>query len=279
MRNARRFVWLPALLLTAGIVSAWDLQNVDWQKAASGGSKLFKAAAGLSDADEIKLGREVAANLAARYGLVEDPAQVKYLNLVGLMVAQRSSRPTLPYHFGILKSPEFNAYAAPGGYIFVTEGLLKQLKDEAELAGVLAHEISHVTERHIVKAIRDANLLGAGKDLAAAVNQNAEAFTAVTDFSINMLDKGLSRGDELEADKLGTQLAGKVGYDPRGLRDLVERLASLREKDPMFSRFNGTHPKPQERLKTIDAVLKKEKLKDNAPRLADRYAARTKLIP
>jgi predicted Zn-dependent protease len=266
--------WAAVLSLTAAASWGWDLSNMDLEKAASGGVKLIKAASSLSDSDEMRLGRDVAANLAARYGLVENSPRVTYLNLVGQAIARRSSRPKLPFHFGILKTPEFNAFAAPGGYIFVTEGLLSGLKDEAELAGVLAHEVSHVTERHIVKAIRDANLFGAGKDFAAAAGHDPQAWGTLSDFSIHLLDHGLSRKDELEADRLGTQLAGKTGYDPRGLRDSIERLSQIREKDAALSRFNATHPQPAERLKVIDEVLKKEPSGSDLPRLAERFQAR-----
>jgi predicted Zn-dependent protease len=262
------FAALP-LMLAPGW--SWDWSNVDVDKAASGGMKLFKAATGMSDADEIKLGREVAANLAARYGISSDAAKLRYVNLVGQTLAARSSRAKLPYHFGILKTPEFNAFAAPGGYIFVTEGLLAGLNDEAELAGVLAHEISHVTERHVAKAVREANLFGAGKDLTAAMSHDPQAWGALSDFSIQLMDKGFSRKDELEADRLGSQLAGRAGYDPRGLRDSVERLSQTRAKDGALARFNGTHPAPADRLKAIDEALKKAAPSGEPIRLADRY--------
>lgn len=259
------------LLSIASPLFSWDLNNVDWQKAASGGTKLVKAATGLSDAEEIKLGRQVAANLAARYGLVEDPAKLQYLHRVGLTLAGHSTRTKLSYHFGILKSPEFNAFAAPGGYIFVTEGLLTFLKDEAELAGVLAHEISHVTEQHIVKAIRQANLIGAGQDLASAAGQESETWGPLTDFSVNMLEKGYSRKDELEADREGTLLAAATGYDPRGLYDSVTRLGLLKGSNAVFGRFSSTHPPAADRVKEIEKALKKIKEPTDI-RLAERYA-------
>jgi beta-barrel assembly-enhancing protease len=262
-----------SLLLVSSLVipgNAWDWNQVDLDKAASGGAKLLKAASGMKDADEIRLGREVAANLAARYDLIEDQARLKYINLVGQALVHQSNRSKLPFHFGILKAPEYNAFAAPGGYVFITEGLLSQLRDEAELAGVLAHEISHITERHVVKAIRDANLLGAGKDLAAAAGHDAEDYASLTDFSVHLLEKGFSRKDELQADRLGTELAAKTGYDPRGLRDSVARLAEHQEKDPILARFKRTHPPTQDRLDAINKVLPK-KLSESLPRLPERY--------
>jgi predicted Zn-dependent protease len=250
---------------------AFDLNNLDMDKVASGGSKLFKAAAGVSDADEQKIGREVAANLAARYGLVEDADKVRYINLIGQAIVKKCSRSNIPYHFAILKSKEINALAAPGGYIFVTQGLLDTLQDESELSGVLAHEVSHVTQRHIVKAMRKANLMGAGVDFASAANPNAAAqLSQVSDFSINMLSNGLSRGDELEADQLGTVLAAKTGYDPVGLRNSIQRLGDKGDTSAL-SHFNKTHPPSADRLKAIDKTLASNHLTDSGPRLADRF--------
>ncbi len=261
------------ILLSLSSSFAFDLSDLDLNKVASGGSKLIKAAAGLSDEDEAKIGRDVAAHLAARYGLVQDPKKIRYVNLVGLAVVRHSSRADIPYTFGILKSSEVNALAAPGGYIFITEGLLDFVKDEAELAGVLAHEVSHVTQKHIVKAIRQANLLGAGEDLATAANKDAAAFGKLSDFSINLLSKGLSRDDELEADTLGTVLAGQTGYDPTGLRDCVKRLGEIKADPSVLEHFNKTHPSAKDRLGVIDTTLKKNKLTASGPRLAERFAA------
>jgi len=252
---------------------AFDLNDLDVGKVVSGGAKLVKAVGGLSDADEIKVGREVAANLAARYGLVEDPVKVKYVNLVGQAVVSHCDRKKIPYHFGILHTSEINALAAPGGYIFITQGLLDTLKDESELAGVLAHEVTHVVRRHIVKAIRKANLLGAGEDLASAAGKDVSKYSQLSDFSINLLSNGLSRSDELEADKGGTILAASVGYDPKGLRRSIERLAAKQQAEVLLSRFNKTHPAAKERLTAIDQTLRQNGLSNEGRQLAERFQA------
>jgi predicted Zn-dependent protease len=136
---------------------------------------------------------------------------------------------------------------------------------------VLAHEISHVTQRHIVKAIRKANLVGAGEDLAAAASKDAAKFGQLSDFSIHMLDNGLSRGDELEADKLGTALAAKVGYNASGLRDVVKRLGEKEAKSSTLAHFNKTHPPAADRLKVIDQAIAVNHLSDAGPHLAERF--------
>ena len=263
---------LALCLLSCRLVQAFDLNDLDIEKAVSGGSKLAKAVGGLSNEDEIAVGREVAANLAARFGLVEDSAKVRYVNLVGQAVVRHCDRNKLPYHFGILHTSEINALAAPGGYIFVTQGLLESLKDESQLAGVLAHEITHVVRQHVVKAIRQANLLEAGQDLAAATGNGTDKYGQLSDFSINLLSKGLSRDDELEADKEGTLLAAKVGYDALGLRQSIEALAVKQQADLFLARFNKTHPPSADRLKAIDKVLASQHLSSSGEHLADRFA-------
>jgi len=271
--------WAPAfagvtamiLCLLAQSLIAFDFNDLDVGKVVSGGAKLAKAAGGLSDRDEIKIGREVAANLAARYGLLEDERKVRYVNLVGRVVVSHCDRKKLPYHFGILRTSEINALAAPGGYIFITQGLLDTLKDESELGGVLAHEVTHVVRQHIVKAIRQANLIGAGQDLASAAGKDVSQFSQLSDFSINLVNNGLSRNDELDADKGGTVLAANAGYDPAGLRRSIERLAARQKADVLLGRFNKTHPPASDRLKAIDNTLRQNHLTDQGQRLTDRF--------
>jgi predicted Zn-dependent protease len=263
------------VFLLVGFLARWscafDFNDLDVGKVVSGSAKLTKAVGGLSDEDEIKVGREVAANLAARYGLVEDPVKVRYVNLVGRAVVSRCDRKTILYYFGILRTSEINALAAPGGYIFVTQGLLSTLKDESELGGVLAHEVTHVVRRHIVKAIRQANLVGAGQDLASAAGKDVSQYSQLSDFSLNLLSNGLSRDDELDADRGGTILAAKVGYDPTGLRRSIERLAAKQQTDVLLGRFNKTHPPSPDRLKLIDKTLQQNHLTDKGQRLANRF--------
>jgi len=272
-RPCRRTFFLSGLGLVffAMTARAFDFSNIDLGQAASGGSKLFKAAAGLSDKDEINVGRDVAANLAARYSLVEDPVKLHYLNLIGQTLVHHSSRKNIPYHFGILKSVEINAMAAPGGYVFVTDGLLTFVQDESELAGVLAHEISHVTQRHVVKAIRQANAVEAGQDFSAASGHDLSSYSQLSDFTINLLNNGLSRTDELAADQLGTALATEAGYDPAGLRRSVERLEAREKSDVLLARFNKTHPPAADRLRAIDQTIDSHHGTAQGQRLADRF--------
>ena len=275
----KRLAKIGTMLLAMTVPSrAFDLGDLDMQKVVSGGAKLAQAVGGLSDEEEIQIGREVAANLAARYGLVEDAAKVHYVNLVGQVVVSRCDRKKIPYHFGILHTSEINAMATPGGYVFITQGLLDSLKDESELAGVLAHEVTHIARQHIVKAIREANLLEAGQDLASAAGQDLSKYAQLSDFSINALSKGLSREDELEADKLGTLLAAQVGYDAYGLRRSIEELSAKQKVDLFLARFNKTHPPATDRLQAIDQVIQQNHLSASGQRLPARFSKRLTVL-
>ena len=111
-----------------------------------------------TQAEEVEIGDGVAETLLGARPLLDDPELQRYVNAVGMWVAQQSERPGLPWHFGVNDSDHINAFAAPGGYIIVTKGMMKQLRNEAELAGVLGHEVAHVTQKHHLKALRKAAL-------------------------------------------------------------------------------------------------------------------------
>ena len=146
---------------------------------------------------EAARGRELAAALIRRHGLHRDPALLRYANLVGMAVALHSDRPELPYAVGILDTGEVRTFSVPGGYLFITRGMLEALGDEAELAGVLAHAVAHVARGH------------------------------TRGMTFKRLLEGFSLAQEQEADRLATLYLRRVGYDPRGLRDALRRLRSL----------------------------------------------------
>jgi len=258
------------LILVSSSLFALDWDSIDYQKAAAGTSKLIKASTNLNEDQEVELGKEVAGQLISRYGFLKNEKKLRYLAMVGQTVSRRSTRPELPYHFGILKTSEINAWATPGGYIFVTEGLLSFLKNESELAGVLAHEISHVTQKHILKAMKKANFVEAGSNLAEATGKDLSAYTSFSDFSMKLLENGLSRDDELEADRVGTTFLAKTGYDINGLRHTVERLEN-QSTTSALAHFSQTHPLPKERLEVIDKAIQKQKMKTQGVQLQERY--------
>lgn len=222
--------------------------------------------------EEITLGEAVALEAFSRFG-GEYPNKDwrRYVNLVGQTVAEVSDRPTLPYHFAILNSQEQNAFAAPGGYIFITAGLLKALKNEAELAGVLAHEVAHVTEKHMLETIRRGALLGSVSELTlTALKQDPAMFSSIIEQMSELLfTKGLDKDKEFEADAVGVEYAYRAGYHPQGLRDYLQTLEEAKGK--VESKFFTTHPSTNVRLAKINTLLNDFSDVQNLPFLSNRF--------
>jgi hypothetical protein len=215
-----------------------------------------------TDEQEQDLGKQVSAKIRQRFGVVQDPAVHRYVSLVGLALASESKRPNLPWSFIVLDTDAVNAFAAPGGYVHITKGALALMSSEAELAGVLGHELTHVTEKHTIAALKKAK----GADLALkATGKGDNPITA--DLVNKMMDvvlTGFGQKEELEADAKGLALANQVGYAPSGLPDflqkLVDRNKGSNEKHGLFA----SHPAMQERLDKMQAQIKRDKLSATA---------------
>ena len=223
----------------------------------------------MTDAEEQELGKLVSEKIRVRYGVVQDADVHRYVNLVGLAMAQGSTRPALPWTFIVLDTDGANAFAAPGGYVHITRGLLGLIKNEAELAGVLAHEIIHITEKHTIREIQKSQAVTMGaQTLAGDSGLMQRAVSATYD---NIINKGFGRADENEADEKGAAIANKTGYAANGLvtflTTLKERNKSATEKRGLFA----SHPEMQERLDRMTKQIASQKLTATAT-LQPRYA-------
>ena len=236
------------------------------------GMGVVQALEPIGEEEEIILGEAVAVEAFSRFGgEYPDASWNRYINLVGKTIAEVSDRPTLNFHFAILNSPEQNAFAAPGGYIFITRGLLTALKNEAELAGVLAHEVAHVTKKHMLETIRRGAILGSVSEFTlTAMKQNPDMFASVIDEMTELLfTKGLDKDKEFEADVVGVEYAYRAGYHPQGLRDYLNTLA--KEEGHAQSRFFTTHPSTGLRISKIDTLLKDYPDAQGLPFLPQRF--------
>jgi predicted Zn-dependent protease len=215
-----------------------------------------------SDAEEQELGRSVSEKVRAKFGVVQDKAVHRYVTLVGTLLANASSKPRLPWTFIVLDTDAVNAFAAPGGYVHITKGALALISSEAELAGVLGHEIIHVTERHTIAALQKAG----GINLATTASGKGES--RITAAAVQKMTDavlfGFGRGEELESDEKGERLANKAGYSPQGLPGfltrLTERNKGASEKRGLFA----SHPQMEERLSKLTGQIKSEKLTSTA---------------
>ena len=169
----------------------------------------------ITEAEEIKLGAAVSERVRDRYGVVQDAAVHRYVTLVGTLLAKKSTRPNLPFKFIVLDTDGVNAFAAPGGFIHITRGALGLMENEAELAGVLAHEISHVTEKHTIKAIQKGKMIQIGAE--ESITKNPELWGKLVDKTSDLVMAGFGRDEELESDRDGLALANAAGYAPGGL--------------------------------------------------------------
>ncbi len=202
--------------------------------------------------EEKALGGAIAVQVFSRFGgSYNDKNLLRYVNLVGNSVAMFSDRPNIPYYFAILKNPQPNAFAAPGGYVFITTGLLRKIKNEAELAGILGHEIAHISQKHTLKTLeRSRALQGISNLTLTLMNENPEVFKKIiNDMSNILFEHGLDQNLEYEADKIGTEYAYQVGYNPAGLKDFLKTLREIRGKERSI--FFKTHPSPSNRINRL----------------------------
>jgi predicted Zn-dependent protease len=206
--------------------------------------------------EEIAIGREITGSLLGAAPLVKDAALQKYVNSVGRWVASQSDRADLPWHFGVIDSEDINAFSAPGGYVVITKGLYRKLNNEAQLAGILGHEIGHVVKKHQLKIIQKQQLLNKGAGLLSEkfAKDNKIANKAIgTGAEISA--RGLDKSAEYEADRLGISVATRAGYDAYGLVDVLQNLTQTSKNDGSVALLFKTHPMPEERLVALsDAV-------------------------
>jgi predicted Zn-dependent protease len=223
----------------------------------------------VSDAEEKQLGEQVSLQLRNRFGVMQDEKVTKYVTLVGTALAQASTKPKMEWKFIVLDTDGVNAYAAPGGFVHITKGLLGLMKNEAELAGVLGHEVTHVTERHTINAIQKSKgVTMTGDAVGSGGGWTQAALARIAAAAFNKIFEGeFSRDDEDESDRVGTQLANKVGYAPNGIAEVLKKIqarnGSRQDRNGMFA----SHPAIKDRISNNEKLIKSQKL--NATATAD----------
>lgn len=230
---------------------------------------------------EVLFGRELAARILGRYQLYRDKELTRYINLVGKSVSLYANRPEIEYRFAVLDTDIVNAFAAPGGYIFVTRGALKLMDDEAELAAVLAHEVAHVTEKHIVKelgikASEESAAAGFARLIAGSSDTMRAVFTQMVDKAVEILfEKGLKKQDEMDSDRIAAMTIAGAGYDPAALSRYLKKVSAAKNETKLLL---GTHPSFEDRIKSIDTVLAENQLTDKKqPAVKERFNANVKI--
>ncbi len=212
----------------------------------------------LSEAEELAIGQQQDAEIRREMGVYDDPALQRYVSEIGQELARTSHRPNLPWTFTIIDSPAINAFALPGGYVYVTRGILAYLDDEAELAGVLGHEIGHVTARHAAQAYTRQAQANLGLTILSIFVPSTAPFAdlGATGLSVLFLKNG--REAEIEADRLGVEYGSGAGYDPAGVPRFLSTLArvsALSERG--IPNWLSTHPDPGSRVTRAGPVVGK----------------------
>jgi predicted Zn-dependent protease len=211
-------------------------------------------ATGISEPDEIAVGHEIAGRVLGAAPLVADDALQTYVNRVGRWIAAQSERPNLPWRFGVIDSPNINAFAAPGGTVLVTRGLYELLQNESQLAGVLAHEIGHIVKRHHVAVMQKTAALSAGAKLVQGRARN-ELVSRLVGSGAEVFARSLDKDAEFEADRLGVVLAARAGYTVYGLVEVLQQLGARAADDGGLALLFKTHPHPDERLERLGAAI------------------------
>jgi predicted Zn-dependent protease len=220
----------------------------------------------INEQDERALGEQVSAKLVQKYGVVQDQDLTKYVSLVGLTLAKSSPRPNLEWQFIVLDTDGVNAFAAPGGLIHITRGLLGLIKNESELAGALGHEVTHVTEKHTVRAIEKQKLAQEGtSSFGANGGLTQAALGRLANFAYeNVLNNSFSRSDEGEADQKGERLASRLGYDPHGLPNVLKKIDARNTGNDERNGLFASHPETKDRIAKLEQEIGSEKLGGSA---------------
>jgi predicted Zn-dependent protease len=209
----------------------------------------------ISESQEIEMGRQAAQEASASIGLVANDALQGYVSRIGVRLAGASERPRLPWSFAVVDDPTPNAFALPGGFIFVTRGLLSLMENEAELASVLGHEIGHVTAKHSVSMLSRAQLAQLGLGIGMILLPDAAALGNVAGAGLQLLFLKYGRDAEHQADDLGFRYALGQNYDVRAMADVfrsLERAGQASGQSPLPT-WLSTHPFPQERIERTNA--------------------------
>lgn len=206
----------------------------------------------VSESQEIAMGREADPEVAASMGLVEDPELQAYVSDLGSRLAAISERPQLPWSFKVVDDPVVNAFALPGGFIYVTRGILAHFEDEAELAGVLGHEIAHVTARHSASQMSRQQLQQIGLGVGMIFSETVREYSGLASAGLQLLNLSYSRGDESEADRIGLTYMARQGYDPDAMIGMFQMLAQVGGGgDGRVPEWQSTHPYPENRESDI----------------------------
>jgi predicted Zn-dependent protease len=215
----------------------------------------------MSEEQEIAIGQQNDAEVRKEMGVYDDAGLQKYVEQIGMKLAKVSERPNLPWHFTVVDTPAVNAFALPGGFIYITRGILPYIDSEAQLAGVLGHEIGHVTARHAAQQYTKQTGAQLGLILGSIFVPETRPFTQAAQTGLQLLFLKYSRDDELQADQLGVRYSSRAGWDPQGMPGLLTTLGRIEAASNTKGVPNWleTHPEPADRVQKVQAAVQEAK--------------------
>jgi predicted Zn-dependent protease len=285
-------VYIPILIVSLFMVSGSaradffkELQKLadpesKERKILQGTTKVLSSTKDMDYPTERVIGESLALEGLQRFGKpVTNEALQQYVNLVGNAVAANSKRSTIPYRFAVLDSPVQNAFAAPGGVVFISKAMLGVLENESELAAVLAHEVGHVAGKHAIRSIRRAQFLeGVGTITAANMKGTSgkQFESMIGDLQSVLFDKGLDKEMEFEADAAAMETTYRTGYDPRAMINVLRKLKTIQASSEKKGSWFSTHPPLDERIAKLEELLKNYPDAASLAKVKERFASRAR---
>ena len=208
--------------------------------------------------EEIKIGNDLAGMILGAAPLVDNAAEQHYVNRLGMWLALHTDRADLPWHFGVIATGDVNAFSTPGGYVLISQGLFERVRNESELAGVLAHEIAHVVQKHHLHALQSEMRTSAVADVGGSMVASGGVTGFLTEQVIKagktLYTRGLDKGDEYEADRMGVVIAARAGYSPYGLAGVLQTMSAEQDQKGMALMMK-THPNPTDRMDRLGKAM------------------------
>ncbi|MBN2070310.1 MAG: M48 family metalloprotease [Candidatus Krumholzibacteriota bacterium] len=233
----------------------------------------------ISSPEEVQMGKEFSVEIEKQFEIYDDPEVSGYVQRVGNRLVQVCDRRDIEYHFAVINKDELNAFALPGGYIYIYTGLLSELDDEAQLAGVLAHEIGHVASRHSTERLTAMYGYQILSSLILGDNPGQMAQLVSNIFSTGGF-LAYSRTNEFEADRLGSKYSNSAGYDPNGIVELLGKLHSTEEREPgKLEELLSTHPPTSDRIARTKTIVASFGDTSGKERSAARYQEMKRSLP
>ncbi len=242
---------------TSRLTTAFPVLSA-WRRLPVGVLLLLSASCAISQQQELQMGTDYSTQIAQQLPLLKDAAVVRYITNLGNSLARVTDTRGLTWHFTVVDSREVNAFAVPGGWVYVNRGLIEQATNMSELAGVLSHEIGHVTLRHTVDQMQQAQGANVGVALVCTLTKVCDSGTGQTAINVggSALFASFSRTDESEADAEAVKTTIKAGISPAGIPEMFRILLSERQRDPnAVDAFFATHPLEESRITATEALI------------------------